>query len=791
MNSLNDNLDRSEQIISVLNAPTTDSQKLTHLSEIYFNASGDQSVREDKKQSIESSDQISLQVVAWLMSLEEIPDHQMELYCDLGDFLCQGCRLMDEMVFFKIQRLLFYDFQDNQAQARMVLDDLQRLVPNSDFVREWTQKLQPFDAEKFVLELRTETNFSKYLDLVKIAAKRYMVLIAVSDTPWGPHIDKTLTQKLLDLGLKTDLYKKFRCSYASIISQDKCCFEALSVDQPVTYSGQIENIKIDVESRGFNVPPKMAKIVINEKECSSNSRGIHFVVFDRETRTILDSVAFDTFTEALVCSRTGRLAAALADWHKNHPEITLLSYNLMKFPTQNLSAGEKFIQKYLSKGIDDIYRLLHMNADANNPAYSSQMPLRQYFRDDQDILSVLFAPKSYHDLSGVRKFEDFRSPQVNTQFGHRCTTDQPSDWKHTVYLIGGCSVFGVGASDKGTVASHLQRLFNEFFPEDNYVVQNYGYFLCEMDANEMEEMKILESLPVQAGDIVLGQFGEGSGVPFLDLSKEARRPHEYGEIFWDDAHLTEDGYRMVADKLFEYIKNTKKNDSSAKKFSGTKQCSCSSFESLKGADAAELNLYKSELRALYDRKFSVGAVVMNCNPFTLGHRYLIEQASKQCGHLIIFVVEEDSSQFPFEDRLMLVKKGVAGLQNITVMPSGKFIISSLTFSEYFNKSELQDRRVDPSLDLSIFAKEIAPVLHITKRFVGEEPIDTVTNQYNKEMKLILGKSGIEVIEIPRKSTNGTVISASLVRNCLEKGDYASIRELVPTHTYRYLMKTKC
>ena len=63
---------------------------------------------------------------------------------------------------------------------------------------------------------------------------------------------------------------------------------------------------------------------------------------------------------------------------------------------------------------------------------------------------------------------------------------------------------------------------------------------------------------------------------------------------------------------------------------------------------------------------------MNCNPFTLGHRYLIEQASEKVDHLYVFVVEEDKSFFPFSDRIGLVKKGTADLKNITVKPSGKY-----------------------------------------------------------------------------------------------------------------------
>lgn len=204
----------------------------------------------------------------------------------------------------------------------------------------------------------------------------------------------------------------------------------------------------------------------------------------------------------------------------------------------------------------------------------------------------------------------------------------------------------------------------------------------------------------------------------------------------------------------------------------------------------ELSDYKKALADWYHQTFSVtmGSVVMNCNPFTLGHRYLVEKALTQCDFLIIFVVQEDKSRFPFADRLRMVKEGVADLKNVAVFPSGRFVLSSLTFSEYFNKSELQDRIIDTSLDVTVFAREIAPCLHITKRFAGEEPFDAVTRQYNETMHRILPEYGIEFVEISRTTDakGETIISASRVRELLEKKDYDSIRTLVPESTLWYL-----
>ena len=118
--------------------------------------------------------------------------------------------------------------------------------------------------------------------------------------------------------------------------------------------------------------------------------------------------------------------------------------------------------------------------------------------------------------------------------------------------------------------------------------------------------------------------------------------------------------------------------------------------------------------------------------------------------------------------------------------SGKFILSSLTFSEYFNKAQLQDRIVDSSEDITLFVNEIVPAANIKVRFAGTEPLDTVTNQYNRTMEAILSQHGIWFEEVSRIEKNGEVISASRVRKLLESRDWELIQELVPDTTLSYL-----
>lgn len=199
-----------------------------------------------------------------------------------------------------------------------------------------------------------------------------------------------------------------------------------------------------------------------------------------------------------------------------------------------------------------------------------------------------------------------------------------------------------------------------------------------------------------------------------------------------------------------------------------------------------INQYFTELSV--ERYNTIGAIVMNCNPYSKGHHYLIGQAREQVELLIVFVVEENESLFPFEERYKMVLEGAKEFENVIVVPSGEFILSKNNFAEYFSKVSDWDVSINAEYDISIFADCIAGELHITHRFVGEEPEDKVTRIYNETMKRILPQKGIRVVEIPRIAIGSEVISASRVRKYLEIEDYEKVFALVPETTKRYLMQ---
>lgn len=178
------------------------------------------------------------------------------------------------------------------------------------------------------------------------------------------------------------------------------------------------------------------------------------------------------------------------------------------------------------------------------------------------------------------------------------------------------------------------------------------------------------------------------------------------------------------------------------------------------------------------------ALVMNANPFTLGHQYLVEKAASENQILHLFIVSEDSSLVPFSVRKKLVMDGTAHLKNIRYHDSGPYIISNATFPSYFQKDEKAVIESHAMLDLTVFTK-IAHAMDITRRYVGEEPNSLVTGIYNQIMTQKLPEQGIECIVVPRKEFNGKPISASTVRQALKDGNMEALKDLVPATTLEF------
>lgn len=282
-----------------------------------------------------------------------------------------------------------------------------------------------------------------------------------------------------------------------------------------------------------------------------------------------------------------------------------------------------------------------------------------------------------------------------------------------------------------------------------------------------------------------------AGCPCYDLQHCIERPHSLGELLVDKDHVCAKGHKLFAEVVFaSFIRHLEK------KYPDTTRTFALCYMHLalalrqQYADDERIKKWLNRARPKDFYKNRVyGCIVMNCNPFTRGHLYIIEEALKSVDFLYILIVQEDLSEFTLFERMKLVQQGTKHLgDRVIIRPSGHFVISNLTFPEYFEKKELATESVDTTTDVTFFGAIIAPALGIRRRFVGDEPLCNVTSQYNESLKSILPYMGVAVKETPRLMENGKAISASLVRKCLASGEWEKIKKLVPPTTFEFLLE---
>lgn len=402
-----------------------------------------------------------------------------------------------------------------------------------------------------------------------------------------------------------------------------------------------------------------------------------------------------------------------------------------------------------------------------------------------DNMRLEFEHFVLNTVNGVSSFQDVSGMCYSFKNGYRITPNNPLEAERKVVMYGPCIIAGGYCKDSQTISSYLQQLLIEDGHKE-WEVLNRGLFGPEYCYNHM----FLEEL--SENDIVI-IWCLDEWTP-MDIPAQLTLRGDLTNSFLNIPSLTDNlidcplhcNYRVnreLAEKIYADI------------------CLTGALEKPQTSGKAERiqdyyipwDVY--EYFTSYFRRYglhkekngaNVGAIVMNCNPFTKGHRYLIEKAVQYVDKLFVFVVEEDRSFFRFINRMKLVEAGVSDLPNVQVVPSGKYILSNETFAQYFNKEQIQNVE-SMDYDIEIFGKVVAAGLGIKYRFVGEEPFDQVTREYNETMKRILPHFGVKVVEIPRmQDAEYGVISASLVRKAVKEKHWEIIEKICPESTVEYI-----
>jgi len=239
---------------------------------------------------------------------------------------------------------------------------------------------------------------------------------------------------------------------------------------------------------------------------------------------------------------------------------------------------------------------------------------------------------------------------------------------------------------------------------------------------------------------------------------------------------------LAVQNVFHIFVFTKPQYKKSFKYLGFQVVAETEFSTLLETGDYSIDQYIAELPKVTGKNIS--AIVMNANPFTLGHRYLVEQAAQASDFVYLFVVNQDASLFTTAERLELIKQGTSDLENVQVVSGGQYMVSFVTFPSYFIKSRADVATYQTQLDAEVF-KRVAKGLHITKRFVGSEPYSPTTEIYNQSLANVLPPEvSLEVLD--RKAVSQDIISATKVRSAIQNNDLITVQKYVPETTFKYI-----
>lgn len=386
-------------------------------------------------------------------------------------------------------------------------------------------------------------------------------------------------------------------------------------------------------------------------------------------------------------------------------------------------------------------------------------------------------------LSNIFEYrKNINSKYFNSMGGRRKTCGQPKEYIGTIYLLGMCIMIGPYVEDQYTVASYLQQKLLE--KGYLYRVENCGSMMREDGGIDV---RLAEIDAFQKNDIVLYQSTKKvmSGIECDSLEEIFEKNNiPSGWVVDGYLHCNHKANKIIADNIFGNLEPYLLSQESVNEHKQMIQFNL--HDVMKDYIQHNYLFQYSNIK----KDGTVGAIIMQCDPFHKGHRYLIEQAKERVDFLIVFLIDKENSMFSFEERFKMLEEGTKDIENIKIIPNGDFVCSRDTFPEL----HLQKRYIISALELNakydseIFGEYIAEAFHITYRFAGEEPEGRVKTTYYKAAKELLPMRGIKFLEIPRLAENGESISTSRIQEYLKREEYDRAFSLVPESTRQYLAK---
>lgn len=382
----------------------------------------------------------------------------------------------------------------------------------------------------------------------------------------------------------------------------------------------------------------------------------------------------------------------------------------------------------------------------------------------------------------------FRSNYLNIDTeGIRTTVNSlESSPSNNIWIFGSCLSFGLFSTDEYTFPSQLQKKINS--RDMNMQVKNMG---VKGRNNILNDIIFSMNTSMRSGDYVvfvekfnstIKEIIVNENMSVMDFSNYLNlvelNPHNFLNSTF---HANLEIYQHLADFTSQFIIKQKVVKYFVKPFLYESKLNLK-IDSTKLLDMAFLKYYLDNIkkyRFQTTNESVIGSIVMAANPFTLGHAGIIDIIANECDFFYVFVIEDSDFYYSFEQRIEMVRKYCSIYKNCCVLPSGNFFGASFLFPEYHMKDEYQDKPIKPPyMDTLVYAKMIAPLLGINRRYVGAEPFDRVTDSFHKYLEKVLPLYNIEVKIIDRiKDCHNLPISGTKVRKLLSNCNY-SVNELL-------------
>lgn len=495
---------------------------------------------------------------------------------------------------------------------------------------------------------------------------------------------------------------------------------------------------------------------------------------------------FDSFKNLLIQMKyLGRNEAVKINninsqfWNKQPDEESKVFITALKEKGANcfiLCTGEKGLSEYCNNLKKEINERFIEHPLRKNQPWPTEKDNSEFYGEllKQDDYKEEIAQQEIFD--GFCSFEykkEVSGRYFNAKKGRRITCFQPKEFLGTIYLIGVCTVLSSFVEDQYTIESYMQKKLLE--RGINYRVENFGTILRNWEGLETRLQEIDNFFE---NDIfVMSTYSSVEGIPEISLDEIYER-HKIPSTWLVDVlgHCNHKTNSLIADDILNMLEPCLQKGLKRKKNNKNLHIDINSIME-NYVYCLYLNQYFKDIDC---RKYdSIGAIVANCNPFTMGHHYLIETAKKQVDFLIVFVVEDEVIPFTFEERFKMVQEGIKNMDHVMAVPSGDFVLSKSNFPEYFSKRSGGSVRYNAEYNVNLFADYIAKPLHITHRFAGEEHDDKIKKVYNEVMSNVLPMKGINFVEIPRLTINNEEVSTYKLQRYLYYQEYEKAAAMIP------------